>query len=260
LKAEAVGAATLRDFPETGVVVPCYNEARRLPAEKFKAFCRERPWVHFCFVNDGSSDGTLDVLRKIKNDFPKQVSVDDLGENRGKGEAVRAGVKQLCKAGGFAFIGYWDADLSTPLDEIPRFLDVAREHPGVEFLCGSRIRRMGAVVERKPHRHYLGRVFATATSLLLHLGVYDTQCGAKLFTAKLAERIFDEPFLSWWFFDVELFARTIAMVGLEEAQRAIFEVPVREWREREGSKRTPLTYLRAPVDLLRIHGHYKLKK
>ena len=247
----------LPDLPETGIVVPCYNEATRLSAQEIAAFCRERPWVHFCFVDDGSADGTLGVLRTIEKDISSQGMVLKLGKNRGKAEAVRAGVKHLCAEKRFAFIGYWDADLSTPLDEIPRFLEVAQNHPRVQFLCGARIRRMGAVVERKRYRHYLGRIFATATGLLLHLPIYDTQCGAKLFTAELGEHLFDKPFLSWWFFDVELFARTIQRVGHEEAHHAIFEVPLQEWRDRSGSKVTLLTYLRAPVDLLKIHRHYK---
>lgn len=245
---------------ETAIVVPCYNEATRLPHQEFAACLTEHPELHFCFVDDGSSDGTMDVLGSLARAFPQQTTVLGLGRNRGKGEAVRAGVLNLCASRRFDYVGYWDADLAIPLYEVPRFIDLAARAGRVRFICGSRIRRIGALVERRWYRHYAGRFFATAASLLLHLPIYDTQCGAKLIEAGLARRIFDEPFLSRWLFDVELLARTIRLLRYEEAHQAIFEIPLVEWQDKGASKVSIVSFLRAPWELIRIWRHYRLRE
>ncbi len=242
----------LHGLPKTGVVVPCYNEAHRLPVEEFTGFFESSPEVRFCFVNDGSSDGTRWALEDMARRYPGQVEVVSLAHNQGKAEAVRAGIMHLCASQDCEFVGYWDADLSTPLKEIESFLCVARDRPNVKVLCGSRVRRMGAVIERRPERHYLGRAFATAASILLRLPVYDTQCGAKLVRSDVARCVFARPFTSKWLFDVELFARIVTLIGRDGALDAIFEVPLETWRARAGSRVSLLTYVLAPWDLLRI--------
>src|SRR5438132_292008 len=78
-------------------------------------------------------------------------------------------------------IGYWDADLSTPLDQVDRLLAALRDDPQCRLAMGSRVKRLGADIMRRPSRHILGRIFATFASGILGFGVYDSQCGAKLF-------------------------------------------------------------------------------
>ena len=109
-------------------------------------------------------------------------------------------------------VGFFDADLATPLGTIDDFLAVLRTRPDVEFVLGSRVMLMGRDIRRKATRHYVGRVFATAVSLALDLPVYDTQCGAKVLRANAATAtLFDTPFRSPWIFDVELIARYLRL-------------------------------------------------
>ena len=100
------------------IIVPCYNEAKRLNASAFCRFAAEHPRVHFVMVNDGSRDDTLDVINQLSRQITCPMSVIDLPVNQGKAEAVRQGMQE-----GFTFapdyVGYWDADLATPLDAIP---------------------------------------------------------------------------------------------------------------------------------------------
>lgn len=174
------------------LVVPCFNEAARLDAARFAAFAARHPTVRFLFVDDGSTDETLQRLQALRVEDPARFSVLRMPENRGKAEAVRRGMLHAL-AGPSTYVGFWDADLATPLDEIPAFVGALEDNPAVRVVLGSRVRLLGRSVDRQTLRHYLGRVFATAASLTLGLPVYDTQCGAKLFRNGEAVRAFRQP-------------------------------------------------------------------
>lgn len=239
------------------IIIPCYNEAQRLPRAVFSDFSAAHPELGFCFVNDGSADATSRILHELAQGSEGRMIALDLPANAGKAEAVRAGVQHVLAQCAPAWVGYWDADLATPLEEIPRFQELAARRPETAFVLGSRVRRMGARIDRRPLRHYLGRIFATAASATLGLPIYDTQCGAKLIRADLAARIFDRPFVSRWIFDVELIGRTIQALGLEQATRALFEIPLEQWTEVGESRVRPRHFLIAPLELLRIRQNLK---
>lgn len=238
------------------VVVPCYNEEHRLPVELFRKFADERAGVDFLFVNDGSTDGTARLLEGMHAENPSHFAVLMLERNSGKAEAVRQGMV-AAMAGGADLTGFWDADLATPLTEIPLFLDVFSDHPAIEMVFASRVRLLGRDISRRPLRHYVGRVGATLISSTLGLAVYDTQCGAKLFrvTDTLRE-IFATPFLSRWIFDVEIIARMVRLRGREAAAGAIYELPIREWHDVHGSKVKSRDFIHALQDLWKIRRAY----
>jgi dolichyl-phosphate beta-glucosyltransferase len=237
----------------TVIVVPCYNEAKRLKAEAFVNFARG--WEgRFLFVNDGSKDETGALLTALAARLPKSLSAMSLAQNSGKAEAVRQGFRHAFHEGADA-VGFWDADLATPLDVIPRFEAILADQAALDIVMGARVRLLGGAVERNPSRHYLGRGFATVVSWLLDAHVYDTQCGAKLFRATpLVRELFARPFLSRWVFDVELLARYLdarAALG-QDGRDGIREVPLEVWRDVAGSKVRSQDFLRAGVDLARI--------
>jgi glycosyltransferase involved in cell wall biosynthesis len=238
------------------LVVPCYNEEQRLPVEELRSFRPEGARLEICFVNDGSTDGTLGLLESLANEDPSRFSVLNLEKNRGKAEAVRQGMlHSLARKPDLA--GFWDADLATPLDQIASFLDVFAARPEIEMVFAARVRLLGRSISRKPSRHYVGRVGATLISSSLGLAVYDTQCGAKLFRATgETGRLFAEPFLSKWIFDVEIIARYVREHGRDAAAGAIYELPITSWHDVKGSKVRSTDFIRALKDLWKIHRAY----
>ena len=237
---------------ELALIVPCYNEAARLDADAFLRFIGSHPAVRLVMVDDGSADGTAEVLERIRAAAPAAVRVIRLPTNTGKAEAVRAGILAAA-AENPAVVGFWDADLSTPLPVIDDFLAVLRRRPGVEFVLGSRLLLMGRDVKRKAWRHYLGRVFATAVSHALDLPVYDTQCGAKMVRLNAATgTLFAKPFRSRWIFDVELIARYLRLpvaTGEPARRDRLYELVLPVWHDKPGSKLHWYDFTRAMVDL-----------
>lgn len=238
--------------PELALVVPCYNEASRLDPDAFLQFVATRPGVQLVMVDDGSSDGTWEILERMRVAAPGSVTTLRSPSNRGKAEAVRAGiVAGLAERA--ALVGFFDADLATPLRAIDDFLAVLRDRPAVEFVLGSRVMLMGRDIRRKASRHYFGRVFATAVSRVLDLPVYDTQCGAKILRANATTAtLFDAPFRSKWIFDVELIARYLRLpVGPGEPARRdrLYELVLPAWHDRPGSKLRWQDFARAVAEL-----------
>ncbi len=232
---------------KTCIVIPCYNEENRLSIETFRQYIASNP-DHFIFVDDGSSDQTFSIIEQLANQFPDLVKTFQLENNSGKAEAVRQGILESLSTGQYDYVGYFDADLATPLSEINNI----RCHivPGGQysFAMGSRIKRLGTKIERTTRRHILGRAFATAASWLNDIPVYDSQCGAKLFSRDLAELIFSKPFISKWIFDIELILRTQQAIGKNQ----IIEVPLQRWSEKKGSKIRASHSIAIASDLIRI--------
>lgn len=238
------------------VVVPCYNEAARLRTDAFEQFLTADRSIDLLFVNDGSRDNTLAVLESLRARVPGRVSVLDQQPNRGKAEAVRNGMLQVIASGRAGFTGYWDADLATPLEQIPEFLELLEQRPELNLVFGARVRLLGRQIHRQPLRHYLGRVFATVVSVVLRLPIYDSQCGAKLFriTPALAQ-VLAQPFHSRWIFDVEILARFLALHQRDALhfEKEIYEFPLPEWRDVAGSKVKSSDFLRAIGELVTIY-------
>lgn len=239
------------------IVVPCYNEAERLDVESFRRFAAGDGRCRFLLVDDGSRDGTGSLLTELAEADPRHFAAISLPRNQGKAEAVRQGF--LAARGQTpAMVGYWDADLATPLEAIPELRRKLLADPALRLVMGARVKLLGRSIQRNPWRHYLGRVLATAVSLTLRLPVFDTQCGAKLFrAAPEVWELFEEPFHTNWLFDVELLARLKIHGGnLPPAEECVYELPLQQWRDVGGSKVHPWDFFRAFHELAVIRRAY----
>lgn len=242
----------------TVLVVPCYDEEKRLDVAAFQNFSLPGHTTEFLFVNDGSRDKTLAKLQSLAASDPSRFSVLNLDRNRGKAEAVRLGILSAMERAGVDYVGFWDADLATPLSELPGFTAILDARSGIHMVIGARVRLLGRQISRRPSRHYFGRIGATLISSTLGLAVYDTQCGAKVFrVSDTLRRAFGDPFLSRWIFDVEIIARYVQAWGRDAVARAVYELPVMVWHDVQGSKVKSRDFIRALRDLRRIRRAYR---
>ena len=240
------------------IIIPCYNEADRLDTNKFIDYLSKNSHLHFIFIDDGSTDNTNLIIKQIILKFNSLASLLINETNKGKAESVRLGVIESYKMNP-DFIGFLDADLAAPIGEIDNLLKIIKKDKTKEVVFASRIQLIGSEIKRNYFRHFFGRVFATVVSNILNLPVYDTQCGAKIFSRKICDDIFYEQFISPWLFDVELFARLLNVFGMERTIQMSYEHPVSKWVDIDGSKVKPIYFLKAPFELLKIVRHYKLR-
>ncbi|PKN83313.1 MAG: family 2 glycosyl transferase [Deltaproteobacteria bacterium HGW-Deltaproteobacteria-1] len=238
---------------KTQIVVPCYNESKRIKAEAFLGALEKDPNLSFLFVNDGSTDDTFNLLQSLKEKKSRQIEILNLEKNSGKAEAVRRGMLKSLE-GPFDNIGYWDADLATPVSAIEVFCRLL-DSRDAEIVMGSRVRLLGRNIQRKAARHYLGRIFATCASFLLNINIYDTQCGAKIFRASDSlKKVFQKPFKVHWTFDVEMFARFPIVTGktLAEISSRWVECPLDEWFDVQGSNIKPKHFIKGGGEFLML--------
>jgi dolichyl-phosphate beta-glucosyltransferase len=226
--------------PTLSVVIPAYNEARRLPETlaRLRAWLASMAWpAELVVVDDGSTDGTAQIARDTCGEG---ITVLRHEPNRGKGYAVRRGM--LAATGERRLMT--DADLSTPIEELPRL--VRELDDGAEIAIGSRA-VAGARIEvhQSVYREAMGRTFNRLVQLLLLPGLRDTQCGFKLFSARAAGEAFGSCRLDGFSFDVE------ALFIARRRGLRIVEVPV-VWRNDEASRVSLGGGGAAFVDLFRI--------
>lgn len=240
---------------KTLLIIPCYNEENRLPIDELVQFIeKENAGLTFLLVNDGSTDNTINILNDIA-DKHSLVRVLDLQQNVGKAEAIRTAMLKYT-SDEYDYIGYFDADLATPLAEVNQFIAKAEKFDPI-ILMGSRVKLLGITdIKRKWYRHYFGRVFATIASSMLKIPVYDTQCGAKMIKSSVVKELFAAPFISSWLFDVEILFRLKKLPIYTINPTPIIELPLSKWEEK-GESKIPFTYLfKIPIELIRIYIKY----
>lgn len=216
-------------LPPLSVVIPAFNEAIRI-GETLRATINYlenvSPTSELIVVNDGSTDRTGEVLRKVLGEHGSVRSqLLENFPNRGKGAAVRTGLL----AANQAIAVFSDADLSTPIDELPKIVDpiVCRK---ADLTFGSRALNRSLIGNRQPwRREQAGRVFNLFVRAITGLPFWDTQCGFKAFNMELCRPIIEEVKIEGFGFDVEL------LYLARHAGLRLLEIPVR-WNHHDGSK------------------------
>ncbi|MEP6669899.1 MAG: dolichyl-phosphate beta-glucosyltransferase [Chthoniobacter sp.] len=218
----------MSDSPYLSIVVPAYNEARRLPptltalVEFFRGFTRT---YEVLIVVEQSTDGTLEIAAKQVAQ-QAHFQVVDNGPKRGKGHAVRSGMQRA--RGEIVF--YMDADLSVPLAEVPAFLRHFEQTPKVDVLIGNRQHAMSRITRRQsPLREGMGKIFNRVLQTLALVDLRDTQCGFKAFRQAACREIFTRQKVEGFAFDVEV------LLLAERLGYGVEDLPV-EWINSPESK------------------------
>jgi dolichyl-phosphate beta-glucosyltransferase len=230
--------------PFLSIVIPAYNEEKRLPStlEQLSHFLETQPFVsEIIVVENGSNDQTFEIAQQFA-EIRKNVHVLR-SEQRGKGLAIHRGVEAAI--GEYVFM--CDADLSMPVEEISKFIPPQLEN--IDIAIASR-EAPGSVRYNEPYyRHFTGRVFNTLIRLLVLPRLQDTQCGFKCIRAQVVRDIFPYQTLTGWAFDVEL------LYIARHHGYQIVEIPI-DWYFNADSKISVVRdSLRMFLDLLRIRSN-----
>jgi dolichyl-phosphate beta-glucosyltransferase len=240
------------------IVVPCFNEEKRLNVETWKGITRQFVNCHWFFVNDGSTDATSELLIQL---IAPNVHYLDLPQNVGKGEAIRSGFHHILTrppesldgiSARFSRIGYIDADGAFEASDLESVFAESSEKletgSGFNILIASRVKLSGRDIKRNLHRHYLGRLISTFICIGWKSAPYDTQSGFKIFRldSHFREAVRD-PFITSWFFDIELILR---LENLDAS--GVWEVPLMRWNEIENSSIKVSKYINVIQQIIRI--------
>jgi len=225
------------EYPKYSIIIPAFNESRRLPAT-LKAvldFVRSQPFqTEVIVVNDGSTDGTANIVREFALHAPEIRLLENPG-NRGKGYSVRNGMLHALGE----VVMFTDSDLSAPIEEADRLF--AAISAGADIAIGSRWLERGRQTHRQPlYRQFFGRCFNAVTRMVMGLHFADTQCGFKAFTRAATQTVFQLQTIERWGFDPE-----ILFIALKRGFKVV-EVPV-SWAHDE---RTRISYLKDGLKML----------
>jgi len=243
---------------KTGIIIPCYNEANRLNITAFTHFILAEEDYHLCFVNDGSKDETLLVLEIIQRQCPERISVIDVKQNAGKASAVRSGARYLYNKSDIDYIGFVDADLSTDFEDFKKLVQSLKEDNKLQLVYGSR--RKGGEIKRDFFRNLLSNIVKSIIYLILGLPIEDTQCGAKVFRKAIIPVAYDQPFMTRWLFDVEIFIRLKKQFGRNKVMELIKEQALDRWVHVEDSKLGVRDSLLIPYRLITIWMAYNVNR
>ena len=235
------------DIPSLSIVIPLYNEEERFPVtgETLRSFVTASvvtfPELEIIFVNDGSTDNTLALVQKFARDFPHHVQIISHEKNRGKGHAVRTGMRAATKK--YALMS--DADMSTDLCAAADFIGPMSD--GVPVIIGSR-KMPGARLEiRQPWwREFMGKGYTFLAQNILSVPVSDFTCGFKFFHIDARSAIFEKAMIDRWSYDAEI------LFLAKQNNFPIVEIPVIWRNDKRSAVRLYRDVIRSFLDLIII--------
>ncbi|MBY0065566.1 glycosyltransferase [Empedobacter falsenii] len=211
------------------IIIPCYNEEFRLDFNEVD-FLLNQPNIDVYFANDGSKDNTVKKINQYLVN-KENAYLLDYQKNEGKAFTIYKTLITLNLEKKYTYIGYLDADFSTKSTDFIRMYKHLQNSMH-EYIFASRIMLLNSNIKRKKYRHYIGRVILTLINIKYQLGIYDTQCGAKIFSQNILNEIIKTPFQTAWLFDAEIFIRlkknNLLIKGIE--------FPISNWVDVAGSK------------------------
>jgi dolichyl-phosphate beta-glucosyltransferase len=238
-------------FFDNILVIPCYNEYKRISTTKFERILKKHQNLLIFFADDGSND---DTVQKIKPLTENNINCNSVRyeRNEGKASTIRKTIIKSYEIYRFNKIGFIDADLSVSVEE---YLNISKSlRKDILFCFGSRISKIDNQIQRSIYRHIVGRFYSTLLDYFFQIGMYDSQCGCKVISSSIGKQIFSDIFVSTWIFDIEIFLRLKKL----NPKLGSFcrEIPLKSWKEIEGSK-VPITYsLNIWLDIITIYRKY----
>ncbi|MFC1690536.1 dolichyl-phosphate beta-glucosyltransferase [Nanoarchaeota archaeon] len=233
---------------EISIVIPAYNEEKRIgnSLKKILSYLKKNKFnFEIIVVDDGSTDNTIKIVKKINSN----IRIIKNNSNKGKGFSVRKGILSANKQ----LILFSDADLSTPIEELPRLIKAIEDD--YDLAIGSRAITGAKIEIHQPfYREAIGRIFNKIVQTIATWGIKDTQCGFKLFKKKTAKEIFSRLTINNFGFDVE------AIFIAKKKGYKIKEIPI-TWINSAGSKVSPVKdSIKMFLDLFKIRIYSLLGK
>ena len=242
---------------DSAIVVPCYKEAGRINTGKYLDSL-DKFSAQVFLVDDGSPDATFETLKKLAKSAPDRFIAVKSPQNQGKAEAVRLGMN-LALDNHFKKVGFLDADLAVSFEEIGEFFKIFKTESDINTVIGVRSKLAGRKIDRTNTKFLIQKIIAKMGNLLFKPKVIDTQCGAKVFDAKILKPAIKKPFSVSWLFDQELLTR-ISRMKESIGKNWLFEVPVREWIEIGGSHRKLSDYGKCLKEYFTLLAKYGIRK
>jgi len=242
------------------IIIPCYNEESRFPFIEFLKFAENNPNVLLCFVNDGSQDNTLGVLKGLQFESPQNISVYSCKQNGGKAEAIRQGMLYVYNNFKIPSMGFLDSECATTPEEWLLMAKFKEKYPQFGAIVGSRIQRLGVSIQSSAQKTFFGKMIKRFIKQTLKTPFQDIHCGAKIFMRSLVPFLFSQPFMTPWLFDVEIFLRLQKKFGRTTLQKGVLEYPLMIWTNTNETKVKFFDEIKMPFQLLRLHRSYNLAK
>lgn len=238
---DALSTSLASDSTILTIVVPSFNEEKRWNHDFWQGLA-SLDCISILFVDDGSTDRTLEMLRNTA--LQMRADVLALENNSGKAEAIRMGFIHAIERGA-STVAFLDADGAFSIEDVHRLINVyirMRSTNSIDFLWSSRVMLAGRAIERSAVRHYIARVVVTLLSFRFRLKIYDTQSGFKIFNVcELFTESLRTPFFTRWFVDLELLLR---LRGKRQDFPTVWEEPVDHWRDVAYSKLSGISVFR----------------
>lgn len=243
---------TTNNLKKTALLIPCYNEERRLKIVSIRSFIEQNKGAYdFYFIDDGSKDATSDVILKNLVNYENTFLIQ-LKHNFGKGNALREGFLQI-KEMPYEYFGFIDADLDIPLNHIHKLYNKIKD---THYLMAISDRNLFLGFNMFRLRSIGSMAVVTIANRIIQLNptLKDTQCGCKLFKKEVLNFLFKDKFISEWLFDIELFLRL--KKNLPDSRQYICEVPLTILGKTSNSNFKYLENLKIFKQLYLINKHY----